>query len=246
MGTVILRINQYLVLDKKVQSFNVEVADENDFLLKVCQIMSATNTFLHYYPYSATLMLNDYFPYILRDGKYIWCVPIAEVRIKEFIDTFPDCISEGIYLETMIPSAGGRDYLGGQMAWRVVKLFITSAIPCSYIPLEIFEAFYEWSESLRGNEIQEHLTPPELISLMYKKYKELSKREVIELLGIEEYKADAFLTKIGYERIDGSEKYLLLSEKRDKVLVVASMLNDFENDYADRIASGSTEYRLLD
>lgn len=246
METFTLRINQYLVLDKKAQSFDIEVADENDLLLKVCQIMSATNTFLHYYPYSTTLMLNDYFPYILRDGKYIWCVPIAEVRIKEFIDTFPDCISEGIFLETMIPAAGGRDYLGGQIAWRVVKLFITSAIPSSYIPIEIFEAFYEWSESLRGNEIQEHLTPPELISLMYKKYKELSKREVIELLGIEEYKADTFLTKLGYEHIDGSKKYILSGEKRDKILVLASMLKDFEDDYAERLSSGSTEYRLLD
>lgn len=246
MNTFKLKIFQYLVLDKKTQVLEVVVTDENIRLLKVCQIRSVTNTFHYYYPYSTTLMLNDCFPYILRDGKYIWSVPIADVSLKEFIDTFPDCLTEGIHIETMIPSAGGRDHLAGKLAWRVVKIFITSVIPGSSMPMEIAEAFFEWSECLNGKEIQEHLTPPELISLMYKKYKELSKREVVELLGIDEYNADTFLTNLGYERVGSSEKYFLSNVKRDKVNALASMLNDFEADYAEKLSSGSTEYSLFD
>ena len=244
MSTIHLKIHQKLVLNNSTQTLDVDISDSNELLLRVCRIMSATNTFKRYYPYSTSLMLNGYLPYIKRDQEYIWEVPITEVTLQEFIDTFPNCLEEGIYIETMIPAAGGKDYLKGRIAWDVIKLFITTVIPGSNLTVGIADIVLETTNLLKKSNVSNHLTPPEYISFMYQQFKEVGEREVAELLGIEIYEAATILKNLGYKKYEGSERYYLPSENRDKVLVLASMINNFEEAYAEKLVSGSTEYNL--
>ena len=244
-----LKIVSYNTLEKRTEEYIEHVDDFEKKILSIVHVVSVTNTFSRYYPYDGTYMHNDYFPYIYRNGKYAWDVPINSVTIKEFLDTFPVCITEGIFVETGFPSAGGRDYISGKEAWDVGLLLLSGAFPDAGWTIELLSKLKGIFEAFTGSEIQNKTEPHIIIAVASNYYsvfrnEEFSAREVAELFEIEEYRAEQLLKHIGYRLNPVTNKYYLLEDDRQKSWELALKLAEFEYDYAMKYDSGSSEYIL--
>lgn len=244
-----LKIYSYYIIERKTYEYCEHVDDLDRKLLSICQPISITNVFSRYYPFGDAYMLGDEFPYILRDGVYVWGVQMKSVTIREFLDTFPECAEDGIYVETGFPAAGGRDYIFGKKAWDLMLFLVSRQHPEIGFTVELISKLRGLLEACDGSDIQGK-TEPHIILALASNYfgafrgKEFSPREVAELLNIEEYRAIKILLSLGFKKKHDTDKYILLEDEREKVWELALKVASFDYDYAEKINSGSTEYLI--
>lgn len=244
-----IRIYCHNVLYRKNDEYTEQVGSLEQKLFSICHPASVTNIFPRYYPYDETYMHEDRFPYIIRNGVYEWNVPIASVTIREFLNTFPSCTSEGIYIETGVSAAGGRDYCFGKKAWDLCAQLVSYRYPEVGWTAELLCKLKDFIESFSGSDIQNKTEPHILLAIASNKYgafrgKEFSPREVAELLNIEDYRAEKVLKNIGFRRHSETGKYYLLEDDRQKCWELAMKVAEYEYDSILRYESGSTEYTL--
>lgn len=72
-------------------------------------------SFGKYYENGMLMNFDRKFPYILRNGKYEWCVPYDEVTIKEFIETNDICNENEIIIYVDVNCFGGGGDLTSQL-----------------------------------------------------------------------------------------------------------------------------------
>ena len=158
-------------------------------------------TFNRYYENSAIMFEGNMFPYILREGKYIWNVRYDEVSVDEFLNTHQLSRDEEIIIE--IDNVGGA----GELFQSLYQEWI-SILPILKDTLEWVGSVwtvYEIVRHVRKSFGKKKKDKPKALEF----YKFIVKRnrwnlqDLIKQLDADEELVKIFLMAAGYEEVRG-------------------------------------------
>lgn len=196
-----LKIYRRDVILDVTETFEETVEDTSIPLLSICHCVGVGNSFNTYYEFNHDIMMHgDCFPYIVKNEKFVWNIPIKDVTVQEFLDTHPECAEDGIYIESGIPQAGGLGFLTVTVAWNTAIFFLkmksgdnigaseNAAAIVLAVAAEIKDTF------VRKNALLTELADSVL------RYNEVGLMELSEKLDLDEYHTASLLTSYGYRK----------------------------------------------
>ena len=231
MEIVVKRLNAIRNIE---ETFVENVTDTSMSILSISHCEGIVTTYKKYYPYDTGEMLADSrFPYLFRSGKILWNVPFSDATIQDMVDTFPDILTEGLFVESGMPAAGGLGYLIGRIAFDAAIELCGILFPNQIVSITVFGILGNALIMIRDyyDEKNVETSPIQMISasLQYSRiYKSVGKIEMCELLGLDEYHMNSFLTSIGFLWNSETEKYYLPDAQSEKVMSLLARMQDNE------------------
>ena len=231
MEIVVKRLNAIRNIE---ETFVENVTDTSMSILSISHCEGIVTTYKKYYPYDTGEMLADSrFPYLFRSGKILWNVPFSDATIQDMVDTFPDILTEGLFVESGMPAAGGLGYLIGRIAFDAAIELCSILFPNQIVSITVFGILGNALIMIRDyyDEKNVETSPIQMISasLQYSRiYKSVGKIEMCELLGLDEYHMNSFLTSIGYLWNSETEKYYLPDAQSEKVMSLLARMQENE------------------
>lgn len=230
--TMELKIVQKHVIEEKIETYNKTLEDIDILLMDFIHPMGMVSVFDKYYIDDCGLMLNDIFPYVIRRGSIYWNVPYSEVTVREFLDTHPQCLNEGIEIVIGLPAAGGPGYIFGKAAVQIIVSALCIMNPIAGFTCDalfvIGQAIAELSDYYEAKEISPIQQLSALINIGT-----AGTIAIQEILEYDEYHANKLLMSLGFEKDIVSGKYIISEKKRIKARKMLEGLSIQELKYID-------------
>ncbi len=219
----IIEDDDYAVYKEEIQSLDMP-------LLSICHPIGMSNTFCRYYSSGYLQMMgDDELPYLLIDGKLKWNVPINEVTVRDFLITHPQCVKEGIYLESGYPASGGPGRILAAAAWELFCGFLRSQDVSLGFPIEAFGILLPTVLEIKDCFSKKNVSPLQLTDRLLQ-LSEVGKIEMAEQLGLDVPTTVRLLIGFGYKRDVESGKFVLKENERNKALNLLCKLEQQERD----------------
>ena len=195
----------------------------------------------YYSVYHGMMGNQDLLPYILRDGKYVFDVPIDTVTLGEFLQTHPQCNNEGIVFEYGYPQASGLSFLAVKVAWPVVIAILKKKAGHD----NLVDCLNDIMSNCMGEFEKKGVRPLPMMDLILQ-YSEVGSIQISEELGIEKYQAELLLNELGYKYNSHTGKYGLSRANRDKAFNLLTILENKETAYRAEYEGIDPEIALQD
>lgn len=228
---MILKIYRSAVISNDgYTAFEEEIENTDIPLLSVCHVEGMVNTFRRHYPGGFLQMMgDDELPYLLIDGKLEWNVPIEKATLRDFLATHPQCIKEGIYVESGYPAAGGPGRILAVAAWELFCIFLQSQGMEPGLPVEAIGVLVPAVLEIKDYFAEKNVRPVQLTDRLVQ-LSEVGAMEIAEQLGLDVPTTIRLLIGFGYKRDEKSGKYILKDNERQKALNLLCELEAQERD----------------
>lgn len=228
---MILKIYQSSVMNREsYTAFEEEIANTDIPLLSICHVVGMVTTFRRHYPGGFLQMMGDgELPYLLIDGKLEWNVPIEMATVRDFLATHPQCLKEGIYVESGYAAAGGPGRILAVAAWELFCSFLQSQGLELGFPIEAIGVLVPTILEIKDYFSEKNVRPVQLTDRLVQ-LSEIGALEMAEQLGMDVTATVRLLIGFGYKRDEKSGKFILQENERQKALNLLCILEEQEKD----------------
>lgn len=227
-----LKIEQRQVIEEKTEICNKVLQDADTLLMDFLHPLGMVTVFDKYYIDDCGLMLNDIFPYIIRQGIIYWNVPYSEVTVKEFLDTHPQCLNEGIEIKTGLPAAGGPGHIFGKAAVQIVVSALSVMNPVAGFTAGSLIAMGQALLELKDYYETKKISPMQQLNALINTGV-AGTLAIQEILEYDEYHANKLLMSLGFEKDTVLGKYIITEKNRIRARKMLQDLSIQELKYID-------------
>lgn len=228
---MILKIYSRSVINNdSYAAFEEEIENTDIPLLSICHVEGMVNTFRRHYPGGYLQMMgDDELPYLLINGKLEWNVPIEAATVRDFLATHPQCLTEGIYVESGYPAAGGPGRIVAIAAWELFCTFLQSQGVELGFPIEAIGILVPTALEIKDYFSEKNVRPVQLTDRLVQ-LSEVGEFEIAEQLGLDVPTTIRLLIGFGYKRDEKSGKFILKENERQRALNLLYKLEEQERD----------------
>lgn len=228
---MILKVYRTSVIDNdRCTVFEEEIENTDIPLLSICHVVGMVNTFCRYYSGGCMQMMDDgELPYLLVDGKLEWNVSIEAATVRDFLVTHPQCLKEGIYVESGYPAAGGPGRILAAAAWELFCMFLQSQGVELGFSVESIGILVPTVLEIKDYFIEKNVRPVQMTDRLVQ-LSEVGELEMAEQLGLDVPATVRLLIGFGYKRDEKSGKFILKENERHKALNLLYKLEAQERD----------------
>lgn len=213
-----------MLIDTKVNTISNDLIDlnttnsyeeyeKNSKLLDVLHPAGMVSTFDKYYIDDSCLMINNVFPYMLRDGELLWNVSYSEVTVGDFFETHPECIHSGIEFETGIPAAGGHERIFGKAAVEIIIKALEATCPVLGFSVGTLKVIAEMIAKLSEYYADKNISPIQDLDAILNSGS-VGIIAIEELLNFDRYHAHRLLMALGFKYDEKKDKYTIGTKER--------------------------------
>ena len=182
------------------------------------------NAVLDGYYCSKELLLMGIIPYIIKDEKIIWNIPISEISVADFINTFPECNENGIYAY-LAPMAGGPGRILVSKAIKLTKTILGQLNPGLGISLETCNILIETYDELQDYYEEKGITPKQQLDALISS-DHVSKATIMDIMNYDSYHAGRFLEALGFYWDKNIESYRINDINKARARAIIDHLDD--------------------
>lgn len=204
--------------------------EKNSNLLDVLHPAGMVSTFDKYYIDDSCLMINNVFPYMLRDGELLWNVSYSEVTVGDFFETHPECIHSGIEFETGIPAAGGHERIFGKAAVEIIIKALEAACPVLGFSVGTLKVIAEMIAKLSEYYADKNISPIQDLDAILNSGS-VGIIAIEELLNFDRYHAHRLLMALGFKYDEKKDKYTIGTKERLLARNMLKCINEEELKY---------------
>ena len=228
---MILKVYQNSVIDSEsYTAFEEEITNTDIPLLNICHVVGMVTTFRRYYPGCFLQMMGDgELPYLLVDGKLEWNIPIERATVRDFLATHPQCLEEGIYVESGYAAAGGPGRIAVITAWNMFCLLLRSRGVELGFTVEAIGILIPAILEIKDYFAEKNVRPTQLVCRVVQ-LNVVVRIEIKKQLGMDVDEAEQLLTGFGYRQDEKSEKFISQENEKHKVWNLLRMLEEQEMD----------------